>query len=42
LIIGKDKDVLFVKDQIKEKYKIKDIGEVDFVIGIKFEKVNDD
>jgi len=40
LIIGKDKDVLFVKDQIKEKYKIKDIGEVDFVIGIKFEKVS--
>jgi len=41
LIIGKDKDVLFVKDQIQEKYKIKDIGEVDFVIKIKFEKVND-
>jgi len=30
LIIGKNRDVLFVNNQIKEKYKIKDIGEVNF------------
>jgi len=38
LIIGKKNEILDVKDQIKNIYKIKDIGEVDFVIGIKFEK----
>jgi len=38
LIIGKKNEILDVKDQIKNIYKIKDIGEVDFVICIKFEK----
>jgi len=38
LILGKKNEILDVKDQIKIIYKIKDIGKVDFVIGIKFEK----
>ena len=38
LIIGKKNEILDVKDQIKNIYKIKDMGEVDFVIDIKFEK----
>jgi len=38
LIIGKKNEILDVKDQIKNIYKIKDIGEVDLVIILKFEK----
>jgi len=41
LIIGKEKEISYVKNQIKENYNIKDIGEVDFVIGIKFDKTSD-
>jgi len=38
LIAGKDNEIEIVKHQIKKKFNIKDIGNVDFVIGIKFEK----
>ena len=38
LIAGKDNEIEIVKHQIKKKFNFKDIGNVDFVIGIKFEK----
>jgi len=38
LIAGKDTEIEIIKNQIKRKFNIKDIGNVDFVIGIKFEK----
>jgi len=40
LLIGKENEVLQVKEQIKTNFSIKDIGELDFIIGIKFEKCN--
>jgi len=39
LIAGKENEINNVKKSIKEKFNIKDIGDVEFVIGIKFEKV---
>ena len=42
LLIGKENEVLQVKEQIKTNFCIKDIGELDFIIGIKFEKCNND
>ena len=41
LLAGKEKEIIYVKEQIKEYFNIKDIGEVDFIIGIKFEKCGD-
>jgi len=38
LISGKENEILSVKEQIKMIFNIKDMGEIDFVIGIKFEK----
>jgi len=38
LIAGTDQDINKVKYSIKEKFNIKDIGDVEFVIGIKFTK----
>jgi len=37
-ISGKDNEITKIKDQIKQKFNIKEIGNVDFVIEIKFEK----
>jgi len=39
LIAGKENEINNVKESIKERFNIKDIGNVEFVIGIKFEKV---
>jgi len=36
LLIGKEKEIIYVKEQIKVYFNIKDIGDIDFVIGIKF------
>ena len=41
LIAGNPSEVEKTKVMIKNKLNIKDIGDVDFVIGIKFEKCND-
>jgi len=41
LISGKIDDINHTKSLIKRKFNIKDIGNVDFVIGIKFEKYRD-
>jgi len=38
LIVGKSKEINNTKNRIKNKFKIKEIGDVDFVIGIKFIK----
>ena len=37
-MIGKEKEIIYVKEQIKVYFNIKDIGDIDFVIGIKFKK----
>ena len=39
LIAGTDHEIKIVKDSIKRKFNIKDIGNVEFVIGIKFNKI---
>ena len=41
LLTGKEKVIINNKEQIKINYNIKYIGEVNFVIGIKFEKQSD-
>jgi len=41
LLAGKSKEIMYIKEQIKMYFNIKDIGDVDFVIGIKFEKCHD-
>ena len=41
LLIGKENEIKNVKKQINTNFDIKDIGEVDFVIGIKFKKCTD-
>jgi hypothetical protein len=41
LLIGKENVIINIKEQIKMNYNIKYIGEVDFVIGIKFERQSD-
>jgi len=33
LLIGKENEMLNVKEQIKTNFSIKDIGELDFIIG---------
>lgn len=38
LISGKDNEIKTIKKQIKRKFNIKEMGEVNFVIGIKFER----
>jgi len=38
LIAGKSKEINITKNKIKNRFKIKEIGNVDFVIGIKFIK----
>jgi len=38
LLSGKENEIIFVKEQIKTIFNIKEIGDIDFVIGIKFEK----
>jgi len=38
LIAGNKGEIILVKKQIKNKFKIKEIGNVDFIIGIKFIK----
>ena len=38
LIAGKENEIKIIKEYFKRKYKIKEIGDVDFVIGIKFVK----
>jgi len=40
-LIGKENVIISIKEQIKMNYNIKYIGEVDFVIGIKFERQSD-
>ena len=37
-MIGKEKEIIYVKEQIKVYFNIKDITDIDFVIGIKFRK----
>jgi len=39
LIAGKENEINNVKKSIKEKFNFKDIRDVEFIIGIKFEKV---
>eukprot|EP00833_Pecoramyces_ruminatium_P004151 jgi/Orpsp1_1/1178183/evm.model.c7180000064349.1 len=39
LIAGTNKEINTIKNAIKEKFNIKDIGNVEFVIGIKFMKI---
>ena len=41
LLSGNDEEVIYVKNQIKSNFNIKDIGNIDFLIGIKFEKCTD-
>jgi len=41
LLTGKEKKTMYVKEQIKMYFNIKDIGDVNFIIGIKFEKCHD-
>lgn len=41
LIAGENKETNLVKSQLKKYFKIKDIGDVDFIIGIKFQKHRD-
>ena len=38
LIAGNKGEIILVKKQIKNKFKIKEIGNIDFIIGIKFIK----
>ena len=38
LLIGKDYETHKIKNQIKKYFEIKDVGDVDFIIGIKFQK----
>ena len=38
LIAGKENEIKCIKEFFNRKYKIKKIGDVDFVIGIKFVK----
>jgi len=39
LITGTNHEIKIVKDSIKRKFNIKDIGNVEFVIGIKFNNI---
>ena len=39
LIAGTDHEIKIVKDSIKRKFNIKDVSNVEFVIGIKFYKI---
>jgi len=41
LIAGTSNEINIVKESIKQKFNIKDIGDVEFVIGIKFNKIID-
>jgi len=41
LIAGNDEEIVKTKDSIKNKFKATDVGEVDFIIGIKFVKCKD-
>jgi len=41
LIAGKNKEINKIREEIKNKYELSDIGEIDFIIGIKFVKCND-
>jgi len=41
LFAGRAKEIMYVKEQIKMYFNIKDIGDVNFVIGIKFKKCHD-
>jgi len=40
LLAGKDNEINVIKNEIKKYFEIKDIGDVDFIIGIKFQKWN--
>jgi len=42
ILSGKEREIKYVKEQIKIYYNIKDIGDVNFIIGIKFEKRSDE
>ena len=41
LIAGISNEINIVKESIKQKFNIKDIGDIEFVIGIKFNKIID-
>ena len=41
LLAGNDKEIFKVKEEIKRSFNIKEIREVDFLIGIKFQKCSD-
>ena len=41
VLAGNNKEIMNVKEHIKTFFHIKDIGNIDFVIGIKFEKCVD-
>jgi len=41
LIAGKNKEINKIREEIKSKFELSDIGEIDFIIGIKFVKCND-
>jgi len=40
ILTGTDEAITETKYKIKEHFKIKDIGDVDFIIGIKFQKIS--
>jgi len=40
LIADKTKKINKIREEIKNKYELSDIGEIDFIIGIKFIKCN--
>jgi len=41
LIAGTSNEINIAKESIKQKFNIKDIGDIEFVIGIKFNKITD-
>lgn len=41
IITGVENEILKIKNELKSKFKITDVGNVDFIIGIKFEKLKD-
>ena len=42
IISGVENEILKIKNELKSKFKITDVGNVGFIIGIKFEKLKDE
>jgi len=41
IVAGNNENIQIVKNSIKSNFEIKDLGNIDFIIGIKFSKIND-